>query len=83
MANAVSKCEFKTFFDGKRKRPGILPLNIEPNKTRILAFLHKLIAKLYRDNECLRIEQNQQLVVADSLKEKNMRYTTMFLPRFR
>ena len=45
--------------------------NIEPNKNQnSSAFLHKLIAKLYRDNECLVIEQNGQLLVADSFMRK-------------
>lgn len=68
IANAISKCEFKTFEGGKevKKREYYL-WNIEPNKNQSSsAFLHKLIAKLYRNNECLVIEQNGQLLVADS-----------------
>lgn len=72
VANAVSKCEFKTFLKGKEtKGPEYYRWNIEPNKNQnSSAFLHKLIAKLYRDNECLVIEQNNQLIVADSFQKK-------------
>lgn len=68
IANAVSKCEFKTFLGGKENKGREYYLwNIEPNKNQnSSAFLHKLIAKLYRNNECLVIEQNGQLIVADS-----------------
>jgi HK97 family phage portal protein len=45
--------------------------NIEPNKNQnSSAFLHKLIAQLYRHNECLVVEQNGQLIVADSYSKK-------------
>ena len=72
VANAVSKCEFKTFFKGKEVQEREYYLwNIEPNKNQnSSAFLHKLIAKLYRNNECLVIEQNGQLLVADNFIRK-------------
>lgn len=68
VANAISKCEFKTFVNGKEVKGKEYYLwNVEPNKNQnSSAFLHKLIAKLYRDNECLVLEQNGQLLVADS-----------------
>ena len=60
VANAVSKCEFKTYLNGKEDKGKEYYLwNIEPNKNQNSSrFLNKLIAKLYRDNECLVIEQN-------------------------
>lgn len=72
IANAVSKCEFKTYLNGKEVKGKEYYLwNVEPNKNQnSSAFLHKLIAKLYRDNECLVIEQNGQLLVADSFIRK-------------
>ena len=68
VANAISKCEFKTFVNGKEVKGKEYYLwNVEPNKNQnSSAFLHKLIAKLYRFNECLVVEQNGQLLVADS-----------------
>lgn len=72
IANAISKCEFKTFLNGKETKGREHYLwNIEPNKNQnSSAFIHKLIAKLYRNNECLVIEQNGQLIVADSFNRK-------------
>lgn len=71
MANAISKCEFKTFFKGDEVKEREYYLwNVEPNKNQnSSAFLHKLIAQLYRHNECLVVEQNGQLLVADSFKK--------------
>lgn len=68
LANAVSKCEFKTYFKNKEiKGKEYYLWNVEPNKNQNSSqFIHKLIAKLYRNNECLVIEQNGQLLVADS-----------------
>lgn len=72
MANAISKCEFKTYFKGEEvKKQEYYLWNVEPNKNQnSSAFLHKLIAQLYRKNECLVIEQNGQLLVADSFKKQ-------------
>lgn len=72
MANAISKCEFKTYLKGEEvKKEEYYLWNIEPNKNQnSSAFLHKLVARLYRHNECLVIEQNGQLIVADSYLKK-------------
>lgn len=72
VANAVSKCEFKTYLNGKETKGREYYLwNIEPNRNQNSSvFLHKLISKLYRNNECLVIEQNGQLLVADSFIRK-------------
>ena len=67
VANAVSKCEFKTFSKGKEVKDREHYLwNIEPNKNQnSSAFIHDWITKLFRKNECLIIEHNGQLLVAD------------------
>ena len=73
IANAVGRCEFRTFRDGKevREREHYL-WNVEPNVNQnSTAFLHKLVAKLLVDNEVLVISTRQRegydaLVVADS-----------------
>lgn len=72
VANAVSKCEIKTFENhGEVKKREYYLWNIEPNRNQnSSAFLHKLIAQLYRNNECLVIEQGGQLLVADSFTKK-------------
>lgn len=73
IANAVGRCEFRTFRDGKeiREREHYL-WNVEPNVNQnSTAFLHKLVAKLLVDGEALVIRTRQRegydaLVVADS-----------------
>nr|DAU71705.1 MAG TPA: portal protein [Caudoviricetes sp.] len=73
IANAVGRCEFRTFRDGKeiREREHYL-WNVEPNANQnSTAFLHKLVAKLLVDNETLVISTRQRegydaLVVADA-----------------
>jgi len=71
IANSVSKCEFKTFMAGKEVKGKEYYLwNISPNKNQnSTAFLHKLISQLYLHNECLVIEENDQLLVADSFQQ--------------
>jgi HK97 family phage portal protein len=72
IANSVSKCEFKTYFKGKEvKEREYYLFNIEPNKNQnSSAFIHKWISKLYENNECLIIESNGQLLVADTFYKK-------------
>ena len=73
IANAVSKCEFKTFYRGKEvKEKECYLWNVEPNQNQnATAFLNKLIGKLYRENEALVVEINNRLYVADAYsKEK-------------
>ncbi len=73
IANAVGRCEFRTFRGGKeiREREHYL-WNVEPNVNQnSTAFLHKLVAKLLVDNEALVISTRQRegydaLVVADA-----------------
>lgn len=68
IANAVSKCEFKTYSGGVEKKGAEYYLwNVEPNRNQNSSgFIHKWITQLYRHNECLIVEQNGQLLVADS-----------------
>lgn len=72
VANAVSKCEFKTFMGKKEVREEeYYTWNMEPNRNQnASAFIHKWISKLYQDNEALVLEQNGQLLVADSFTRK-------------
>lgn len=68
IANAVSKCEFKTYMNHKEvKEKEYYLWNFEPNQNQnASAFLNKLIGNLYRNNECLVVEVNRKLYVADS-----------------
>jgi HK97 family phage portal protein len=73
IANSVSKCEFKTFFKNKEvKAQEYYLFNIEPNRNQNSSeFIHKWISKLYEENECLIVESNGQLLVADSFTKKD------------
>ena len=68
IANAVSKCEFKTYQNGKESKGREYYLwNYEPNQNQNAeAFINKFIGKLYRNNEALIVEVNEKLYVADS-----------------
>lgn len=72
ISNAVSKCEFQTFVKGGEVKDREYYLwNFEPNKNQNSSeFIHKWLAKLYRENECLIIEQNGQLLIADDFTKK-------------
>ena len=68
VAKAVSKCEFKTYLSGKEVKGREYYLwNVEPNKNQNSSeFIQKWVYTLLRKNECLIIENNGQLLVADS-----------------
>lgn len=72
VANSISKCEFKTFLKNKEnKGPEYYLFNVEPNRNQNSSqFIHKWISKLYEENECLIVESNGQLLVADSFSKK-------------
>lgn len=72
IADAVAKCEFKTFSGGKEiKEHEYYLWNTEPNKNQCAGdFMKKLVSKLYFDNEVLVIEHGAQLLVADSFVKK-------------
>ena len=73
IANAVAKCEFRTFENKKEVWGNEHYLwNYEPNKNQSSSvFIHKVITKLLTDNECLVIEEGGQLLVADSHQVNN------------
>ena len=82
IANAVGRCEFRTFKDGEEVYQDEYYLwNYEPNANEnSTMFLHKLIASLFANNEVLVIDTKQRngkeaLVVADSFTKGN-RYPT-------
>lgn len=73
IANALGKCEFKTYLNDVEVRDAEAYLwNIEPNiNQNSTAFLHKLVARLYLDNEVLIISTKgsgttERLAIADS-----------------
>ena len=72
IANAMGRCEFRTFVRSVEVRGAEHYLwNIEPNPNQnATVFMHKLITRLYNDNEALIISAeksgSEYLVVADS-----------------
>lgn len=73
IANAIGRCEFRSFRNGEEVRDRMYYLwNVEPNVNQSsTVFLHKMVARLYQDNEALivparRREGAEALVVADS-----------------
>ncbi|MDU2680061.1 phage portal protein [Clostridium sp.] len=72
IAGSISKCEFQTFINGKKKKEDEYYMwNIEPNKNQnSTEFIQELIFKLLYKNECLVIEHNGQLIIADSFNQK-------------
>lgn len=81
ISNAVSKCEFKTYVKGKESQgPEYYLWNVEPNQNQNSSgFIHKWLAQLYKNNECLIIEHNGRLLVADSfIKTPYALYSDVF-----
>lgn len=75
IANAIGKCEFKVYNNGKEHQDREYYVwNVEPNSNQnSTAFLHKLIYKLYSDNEaliiCVKKAGGEMLAVADSYEK--------------
>lgn len=78
IANALTKCEFRTFYEGTEVfKEEYFLWNYEPNRNQNKAeFLSKAMEKLFRNNELLIIESyDGQLLVADSFSvTKNTLY---------
>lgn len=72
IANAISKCEFKTYENFKEvRKDNYYRWNVQPNRNQnSSAFMHELIAKLYRNNEVLIVEHGEDLLVADDFTRK-------------
>lgn len=72
ISSSISKCEFKTYLNNEEVRKLEYYLfNIEPNKNQNSSmFINNWIGKLYTNNECLIVEHQGQLLVADSYNIK-------------
>lgn len=72
IANALTRCDFTTFENGKQKRGEVhYLLNVAPNQNQnATEFLHSLVTHLINENECLVIQQNAELLIADSFDRK-------------
>lgn len=81
IANSISKCEFKTLKNGKEYQgEEYYVWNYEPNKNQNSSqFLQELTATLLYRNECLVVENNGQLIIAESFtKEEYALKETVF-----
>ena len=81
IANSISKCEFKTLKNGKEYQgEEYYVWNYEPNKNQNSSqFLQELTATLLYRNECLVVENNEQLIIAESFtKEEYALKETVF-----
>ncbi|WP_107838396.1 phage portal protein [Metasolibacillus meyeri] len=72
IANALSRCEIKTYKDGKVFVGNMYyALNVEPNQNQnATAFFHKAIRKFIYDKECLIVMENDNFYIADSFDVK-------------
>ncbi|KYG90009.1 phage portal protein [[Bacillus] sp. KCTC 13219] len=72
IANALSRCEIKTYKDGKVFVGNMYyALNVEPNQNQnATAFFHKAIRKFIYDKECLIVMENDNFYIADSFSVK-------------
>lgn len=68
ITGCISKCEFRTYINSKEIKGDEYYLwNIEPNKNQNSSeFIQEFLYKLLRENECLIIEVNGELFIADS-----------------
>lgn len=72
IANALSRCEIKTYKEGKLHRGNMYyALNVQPNQNQnATAFFHQAIRKFIYENECLIIMENDNFYIADSFDVK-------------
>jgi len=72
ISGCISKCEFKTYFRNKEIKQNEYYLwNIEPNKNQNSSeFIQEFVSKILKNNECLIVEANGQMVIADSFYQR-------------
>lgn len=80
ISNAVGKCKVKTFRSREPTREKEYYLwNVRPNANQnSVEFMHRLIKKLYTDNEVLVVSfsdgRNEQLYIADSFTKEQIKF---------
>lgn len=72
ISGCISKCEFKTYLRNKEvKQDEYYLWNIEPNKNQNSSeFIQEFVSKLLKNNECLVVDVNGQLIIADSFYQR-------------
>lgn len=86
IANCISKCEFRTYEQGKETKSWEhYAWNYEPNKNQNSSqFLQELVTRLLYYNECLIVESGGQLIIAESfVKEEFCLKETVFRSVYR
>ena len=86
IANALTKCEFRTFYEGEELFKDEYYLwNYEPNRNQNKAeFLSKAMEQLFRNNELLIVESyDGQLLVADDFSVTKMHCMETLIPMCR
>lgn len=81
IANCISKCEFKTFNQGKEMQGEEYYMwNFEPNLNQNSSqFIQELVTRLLYNNECLVVESGGQLIIAEGfIKEEYALKETVF-----
>lgn len=77
IANALVMSEFQTFREGKEvKEENYYLFNVEPNRNQnAVEFWHEVISKLIYENECLVVQIDNQLFVAESFQADDQKVT--------
>ena len=77
IANALVMSEFQTFREGKEvKEENYYLFNVEPNQNQnAVEFWHEVISKLIYENECLVVQIDNQLFVAESFQADDQKVT--------
>lgn len=72
ISGCISKCEFKTYLRNEEVKIDEYYLwNIEPNKNQNSSeFIQEFVSKLLTKNECLIVEVNGQMIIADSFNQR-------------
>ncbi len=67
ISKTLGRCEFRTYKNGKEvKQANYYLFNVEPNKNQsATTFWNQVVSKMIKDNECLVVQFNKQLFIAD------------------
>jgi len=89
IAKTITRCEFQTFQDGREYRgENYYLLNVAPNQNQNSSeFIHAMVNRLYMNNECLVVMQDNRLYIADSFTKveyamKDNRYDDVSVGNF-
>lgn len=80
VANALGRCEIRTYQEGKEiKAEDYYRWNVEPNRNQsATAFMHELVARLYRENKALMGIRGREIYIARDYQEDDDRMETVY-----